>query len=770
MTTKENKAARISVRELAEFVHRRGDLGGHGSFQRSNRALEGAKGHRRLQKSRGPEYESEVSIDRTFIEGGVDLRVVGRVDGIIDGLVPVVEEIKTVERRWIPRADPVHFAQLRLYAGLLILERGYMSASLQLTYLALETDETTIFREEASKEELLKFLEETVAEWLTWLLPYLEWTKVRDASIGGAEFPFTAFRRGQRELASSVYRAIRDKEKLFVEAPTGMGKTLATLYPAIKAIPLLADGKVFYVTAKTSGRRAAEDALDRLRATGLRIRNVSVTAKAKICFEENGQCDSSACPFKLGYYDRVKPAMRELLKFDRVDPDTVRSVAEKHRVCPFELSLDVSRWTDVLVGDFNYVFNPSVALQRYFDEGKRKHVVLVDEAHNLVDRSREMYSASLASRQLMVPASAFGGRGSGKARAALAKARSAIDRVCRYAGEPSLTPKGYHRAAIAVSELPKELISALKTAKAELEAFLMLGLDPASQNPWLEPFFELARFITVSEMFDETYRIIADPESRRTTLLCLDPSKKLSETVAGLRSVISFSATLSPLEYFVELLGGESTDTAVTFGSPFDSRQMRIAIAPWDVSYQGRENSLTAVAKSIADHLNASPGNHLIFCPSFAYMAGLAKKLNELSVEAHSQNPAMTEEGKQEFLDKFIKGSDSVGLAVLGGIFSEGIDLPGNQLIGITIIGIGLPGLSIERDLLADYFGKQERNGFDYAYRLPGMQRVRQAVGRLIRTEEDSGDVLLIDKRYHGRRTQALFPAWWIGRPPSAED
>lgn len=420
-----------------------------------------------------------------------------------------------------------------------------------------------------------------------------------------------------------------------------------------------------------------------------------------------------------------------------------------------------------MVGDFNYVFDPSVALERYFDGGKRKHVVLVDEAHNLVDRSREMYSASLTSSQLMIPASASGGKGSGKACAALAKARSAIDRVCRFAGEPSLPPKGYHRSAIAVSDLPKELISVLKMAKAELEAFLMSGLDPAIQTPWLEAFFELARFITVSEMFDETYRVIADPESQRTLLLCLDPSRRLSETVANLRSVIFFSATLSPLEYFVELLGGESTDAAITFDSPFDAKQMRITIAPFDVSYQGRENSLTAVATTIGDHLRASPGNHLIFCPSFGYLEGMHKKLSDLGIQAHRQNPAMTDQGKQEFLKKFVKGTGSVGLAVLGGIFSEGIDLPGSQLIGVTVIGIGLPGMSIERDLLADYFVKKERNGFDYAYRLPGMQRVRQAVGRLIRTEEDSGDVFLIDKRYQQRRTQALFPAWWIAVLPS---
>src|SRR3984893_4139339 len=393
----------ISVRELAEFVHRRGDLESQSNFRRSSRALEGMKGHKRVQQSRGSDYRSEVPVERSFVKGEVGLRVIGRVDGVVDGLTPLVEEIKTVEPGWSRKADPLHWAQLRIYSGILALERAWPHASLQLTYLELDTNEVSLFREETSREVLIEFLNETVDEWFSWLIPYVEWIGKRNASTEKAPFPFTNFRAGQRELARSVYRAVQNKLNLFVEAPTGMGKTLATLYPAIKALPLISDGKIFYLTAKTPGRHAAEDALQKLRDTGVQVRSVSLTAKAKICFAPDASgCDAVTCPFRQGYYDRYKPAMRELLATQRLDSESISMVARKYQICPFELSLHVSNWVDVIIGDYNYVFDPTVLLQRYFAEGRAKHVVLIDEAHNLVDRSRDMYSASLALEDLSV--------------------------------------------------------------------------------------------------------------------------------------------------------------------------------------------------------------------------------------------------------------------------------------------------------------------------------------------------------------------------------
>src|ERR1700722_12834694 len=406
----------ISVRELAEFVHRRGDLGSESTFRRSNRALEGMKGDQRVRQSRGSDYRSEVPVKRSFVKGEVGLRVIGRVDGIVDGLTPLVEEIKTVEAGWSRQADPVHWAQLRIYSGILALERAWPHASLQLTYLELDTNEVSLFREETSREVLIEFLNETVDEWFSWLIPYVEWIGKRNASTEKALFPFINFRAGQRELARSVYRVVQKKLNLFVEAPTGLGKTLATLYPAIKALPLISDGKVFYVTPTTLGRLAAQDALQRLRDAGGQVRSVSLTAKAKICFAPDASgCDAVTCPFRKGYYDRYKPAMRELLATQRLDSDNISMVARKHQVCPFELSLDVSNWVDVIIGDYNYVFDPTVMLQRYFGESRAKHVVLIDEAHNLVDRSRAMYSASLAVDDLSVGTETRGDKTAGKA-------------------------------------------------------------------------------------------------------------------------------------------------------------------------------------------------------------------------------------------------------------------------------------------------------------------------------------------------------------------
>ena len=751
----------ISVRELAEFVHRRGDLGADGGFRRSNRALEGIKGHKRVQQARGSDYRAEVTVERTFTRPGVNLRVLGRVDGLIEGLAPLVEEIKTVESGWSREANPVHFAQLRLYAGILALEKGWAQVSLLLTYLELETEEITYFREEASREELIAFLEKTLEEWFSWLLPQIDWLRKRDASAEAAPFPFTAFRAGQRELAKTVYRAAQNKSTLFVEAPTGMGKTLATLYPAIKALPLVGEGKIFYVTAKTPGRLAAEDALQKLRSGGLQLRSVSLTAKAKICFAPDASgCDPSTCPFTKGYYDRYKPAMRELLESQHLGRDQLTAVAQKHQVCPFELSLDVSNWVDVIIGDYNYVFDPTVMLQRYFGEGKAKHVVLIDEAHNLVDRSREMYSASLSVDELSVPSDAAG-KGSGKARQALASVRTEMEQLLRGTSTGVPPSKAYHRGAFAAEAIPETFVETLRRVLPVLEAYLIEQTSRETSLPWLESYFAIYRFLQVSEIFDETYRMIVDPGNQLVTLFCVDPSKRLAQTLKGLRSAVFFSATLSPIDYFVDVLGGSADSGRARYPSPFRSDQMAIRIAPLNLSFQARDRSLDAVALEVQKHIAGTPGNHLVYCPSLAYLEQLYAKLTALGVSCFAQRSAMKESEREVFLSKFTHGTGSVGLAVMGGIFAEGIDLPGEQLVGVTVIGVGLPSLSIERDLLALYFDRKEKDGFDYAYRYPGMQRVLQAVGRLIRSEEDQGAALLVDRRFLESRYEELFPSWW---------
>ena len=584
-----------------------------------------------------------------------------------------------------------------------------------------------------------------------------------------APFPFTSFRTGQRELAKSVYRAVQNRLNLFIEAPTGMGKTLATLYPAIKSLPIIGDGKIFYVTAKTPGRLAAEDALQKLRNAGLQLRSVSLTAKAKICFEPDSVgCDPSTCPYTKGYFDRYKPAMLELLQSQRLDRDNISAVAKKHQVCPFELSLDVSNWVDVIVGDFNYVFDPTVMLQRYFGEGKAKHVVLVDEAHNLVDRSREMYSAALSASELSIPQGATGAATS-KARKALQIALDGLQTLLRTAPTGIPSPKAYHRGAFASQGLPEEFADTLRKVATALETFLAEHPSREATLPWLEPYFAIYRFLQVCDVFDETYRAIIDPGNQRVTLFCVDPSKRLAQTLKGLRTAVFFSATLSPLPYFMDVLGGSTDSASGSYLSPFRSDQMEVRIAPFNISFQERDRSMDSVSQEVRKHIQSNPGNHLIYCPSLAYLEQLNGKLTALGIHTIAQRPSMPESDRATFLAKFTEGKNSVGLAVIGGIFAEGIDLPGDQLVGVTVIGVGLPGLSIERDLLVTYFDQKERPGFDYAYRYPGMQRVLQAVGRLIRSEDDQGAAMLVDRRFLEPRYEELFPKWWRVVPNTEE-
>lgn len=758
---------RTSIRDLVEFVHRTGDLGGTGAFRSSQRAVAGTRGHRRVQQSRGESYQAEVVVERIIERPGLRLLVSGRVDGVIpDADPPFVEEIKTVTAHWEGHPDPVHLAQLRAYAALLAEEKGWTSVHHQLTYLNLDTDEITTFTDTEPQESLAGFFDETLREWLAWLEPRVGWLTLRDASLADLEFPFGRFRSGQRELARTVYRSVRDGKNLFLEAPTGLGKTLATLFPAVRALPRLGDGQIFYVTAKTPGRFAAAEALEKIRRSGARVRSLMLTAKKKICFTESPTgCDVRTCPYALGYHDRIKPAVRELLTHDHLDRETVERVAQTHLVCPFELSLDASLWTDVIVGDFNYVFDPTARLQRHFGEGPARHVVLIDEAHNLVDRSREMHSATLRIEDLAVRAGTPRLKGAAKARRVLDEVVQVLQNIlAAVAPEASLIPpRPYHDGAMALSSPPEELVLAVRQAARGLEELLADQKPGRDLSGWLEPWFALTAFLRACEAADANCRFLLSPAEGQARLYCADPAKRLHEVLDGLRAAVFFSATLSPLEYFRDLLGGNPDEEVARFPSPFSRDQMELSVVGHDVTYKGRADSLAAVARSVADHVQAHPGNHLIFSPSLPYQSELETELAKLLGDEafFSQTSFMDESQRSAFLDRFRTRSSSIGLAVLGGIFAEGVDLPGDQLVGVTVIGVGLPRLSLERDLLLQHFAATRGTGFDYAYRFPGMQRVLQAVGRLIRTESDRGGVLLIDHRFREHRYRVLFPDWW---------
>lgn len=756
---------RTSVRELVEFIHRTGDLGGAGGFRASGRMVEGTRGHQRLQKARGPGYRAEVPLDRIFERSGIRLRLSGRVDGLFeDATPPVVEEIKTVDGKWSGRPDPVHIAQVRVYAALLAQASGWTEVEHRVTYLDLETDLETTIRDVETNESLSGFLDETLQRWFSWLVPRVEWLQKRNSSLAKLAFPFHGYRAGQRELARAVYKIIRDKGRAFIEAPTGLGKTLATLYPAVKALPMMADGQLFYVTAKTPGRLAAEDATERLRSAGACLRSLSLTAKKKICFSEAPSgCDVRTCPYAIGYYDRIKPALRKLLAFDHLTRERIEEVARAHQVCPFELSLDASLWTDVIIGDYNYVFDPSARLQRHFAEGPPRHVVLVDESHNLVERSRDMHSAALSLDDLTITA-APRVKGAARVKKSLAALAVSLQRMLdSTAPAASAIPyREYHEGAMVLDEPPGDFVASLRHTAQRFEEFLAAQPPGVDVSRWFDSYFAITAFLRAVEACDETCRCILAPRQAHITVFCADPSARLREVLKGLRAAVFFSATLSPMDYFRDLLGGQDEDPVWAFPSPFRASQMELTVLDYDVTYKGRTGSLDRVAEAVARHIAAQPGNHLVFCPSMQYLGELEQRLlPQIDRPLFVQTALMDETQRTAFIDRFHPGESGIGLAVLGGIFSEGIDLPGDRLVGVTVIGVGLPRLSVERDILQVYFQNSRGEGFDYAYRFPGMQRVLQAVGRLIRSEQDRGVALLIDHRFKERRYRLLLPEWW---------
>ena len=756
------RVLRTGIREMVEFVHRRGNLAGEGGFRASNRAVEGTRLHRLVQKRRGGNYEAEVAVEFQSAGQGIECVLAGRVDGLQrDSKPPLVEEIKTVDRFWKGEADPLHVAQLRIYAAVLAIQNGWSEVDLRLTHVDLESARETVIPFRETLETLTTFLEETIRVWREWLAAQARWMRIRDDSLAELGFPFARYREGQREMARRVYRAIREKQTLFLEAPTGLGKTMGTIYPAVKALPMLEDGRVFFLTAKTPGRHAAAAALEALRNSGARLRSVALTAKQTICFSTDpGGCDPRACPFALGYHDRIRPAVEALLARESMDRAAVEEVAREHTVCPFELSLDASSWSDVVIGDFNHLFDPSARLQRHFGAGPSGHVALVDEAHNLVDRSRDMHSSMLEPAQLVPGKGAVRAKGAAAARRALLDAAEALRSIPSACGDES--PPDHHEGKWRLEELPASAVKACRAASNALEKVLA-GIRPgAGFSGWIEPWFALQDWLRAAEAFDETCHAIRTRDGG-VSIFCADPSGRLRRDVEGLRSAVFFSATLAPADYFADLLGGKSGDEFAAFDSPFDPGRMRLRVVPRDVTFKARASSLASVAGDIAGHFASAPGNHLVFCPSMGYLAALRQELEKRvpGVELIAQEPSMREAQRREFLEKFQPGSCVLGLAVIGGIFAEGVDLPGERLKAVAVVGTGLPRLSLERDILRGHFEKTRGRGFDYAYRLPGMQRVQQAVGRLIRSEEDSGSALLIDERFLDARQWSLFPKWW---------
>ena len=796
----------VSVRELVEFALRQGDLGGERTFVGPNRALAGTRGHQRLQRSRPAGYQKELRLSYEVEAGEFMLRIQGRIDGLLSSPQEVLlEEIKTVQGGWDRTADPLHWAQAKCYGFIYTHDHALEQIAIQLTYLDLDTGELTELRNSFTLTELSAFFSQTTAIYLEWLRTEHHWRQQRDESIRSLAFPFDRYRPGQRPLAVAAYRVLARGGRLFLEAPTGIGKTISVLFPAIKA---LAEGKlerIFYLTARTVGRAVAEKAFADLRRAGLRLRTLTLTAKEKVCVQQGEPCDPLTCPFARGYYDRRRPAMRAALTHEEITRPTLEAISREHQVCPFELSLDLSSWADAIVCDYNYVFDPKVYLRRHFAEEPGDYAFLVDEAHNLVDRARQMFSADLETREIQEVRRALK-QAVPRCAKALTRLSSALRKLAGpaleppesvahsepasefdlfRAGEGMATPSLAGRAAdrsnarrggdsralpgppVATRAFPDELLPPLDEALKQAEAWLARNQASDFRESLLELYFRLLSFRRTADLYDERFVTITEPgRSVRVRLFCLDPSFLLGQALARGKAAVFFSATLTPVDYYRTLLGGRPEDPLLQLPSPFPSEHLAVLVQDRIRTHlKARAGSLPDVVQAITALVEGRPGNYLVYLPSYQYLAAVQEQFHSLhpAVRILVQRPGMSEIEREAFLAAFAveHGETLVGFAVMGGMFGEGIDLVGDRLIGAVIVGVGLPQLCIERDLIRDYFQAHTGAGFDYAYTFPGMNRVLQAIGRVIRSETDRGAVLLIDARFAEPRYRRLFPAWW---------
>lgn len=779
---------KLSVRNLVEFILSSGDIDNRFTGMPDVRLMqEGTRLHKKIQKSMGTSYKAEVPLKLNIpVQRQIDNKEIfvseysiileGRADGIICELEedadgnrqPVsdvtIDEIKTVRLNLKKMDSPVyvHKAQAMCYGYIYALQNGLEKINIQMTYCNTDTEQIKRFNQEYTFDEISRWFNELIDSFKKWTDFLFDERYKRQESIKECTFPFE-YRKGQKKLVVGVYRAVENEKNLFIQAPTGTGKTISTVFPAVQAMGQGYVDKIFYLTSKTITRTVARDAYNILRDAGLYMRTIILTAKDKICKLDERKCNPVHCEYAKGHFDRVNAAVYDMIVNNMdINADTVREYAEKYKVCPFEMSLDASYWCDGIICDYNYTFDPDASLKRYFgDGGKDNYLFLVDEAHNLVDRARQMYSACLKKEDFL-------------------KVKNIIKDVDK-------------RLAAALEKCNKELLKLKRECDTYKVIYNDLGTFPAylercfsnmqkffdnnkgfeQTENMLELFFDIRHFLNMYDCLDDKYIIYTEHDFDGNFLIklyCVDPSGNLSSRLAQARSTIFFSATLLPVNYYKEMISGNREDMAIYAESVFDTDRRRIVIGT-DVSsrYSRRNaNEYKKISRYIFDTIQAHRGKYMIFCPSYAFMKEVAAHFKDMCMyeqidtEILIQTSDMTEQDKEDFLYAFNEeGRTIAGFCVIGGIFSEGIDLKEDSLIGVIIVGTGLPMICRQRELLRGYFDENDKDGYAYAYVYPGMNKVLQAAGRVIRTVNDCGIIELLDDRFMTSQYTSLYPREW---------
>lgn len=757
----ENKIViRESVRGIIEYVLKSGSIDDR--FMTSGRALEGTIAHQKLQASNSEiydKYEKEVRMQNEFEIDNVLLMLDGRADGIIiENNDVYIEEIKSTYRPLIyinEDYNELHLAQVKFYAYMYSIQNGLKNINIRLSYFNLETEEVKSFDKLFYIQELEDFVFKIINEYKKWILMKVRLSSLRDSSISNLSFPFEKYRKGQRELAIHIFNTIKEKGTLFTQAPTGIGKTISTIFPSIKAIGSGKGKRIVYLTAKTITRTVAEDAIKKLVEKGLNCRCITITAKEKICFKEKAICNPENCEYASGYYDRVNDAIFKIInEEDILNRDKIEYYAKSEKLCPFELSLDLSIWCDIIICDYNYAFDPSAKLKRFFEDDVDNNILLVDEGHNLVDRSRQMFSAEIYKEKILLVSKIIKGRAP--------NVYKSLNSINKYLIDIRKEGQEIEKNNFYKKEQYKDLNKLLRLFLKECDEYLVKSNNTEGYNDVRDLYFDIRSFINISELYNEEYVTLVELNKNdvKLKLFCVNPSENLAKVVQKTYSTIIFSATLSPINYYIDLLGGNEKSYRLKLQSPFKKENLKVEVNTLNVRFRRREENIDKLCDLIYNFKQKVIGNYIVFLPSYIYMKKIYERYIELYNDSNiiMQDESLTEEDREGFLNNFSINKNILAFCVIGGIFSEGIDLPGEKLIGAIVVGVGFPKINIENDIIKDYYGE---NGFDYAYVYPGINKIMQAVGRVIRTEEDKGRVLLIDDRYSNPKYKTLLPREW---------
>lgn len=749
---------KISVRNLIEFVMRSGDI--DNSFRDNARMIEGIRAHQKIQKSYGKNYTKEYKLKHSINIAQTEFLVEGRADGLIkENDSYVIDEIKSTKRDLdeIDDSNQMHWAQAKCYAYFFACDNDLSTIDVTLTYVSLENYKTRIFRRTFNKDELEIF-------YIDLLNRYIEFSKIisknieqRNSTSKNIDFPYNSYRKGQRKMAVAIYTAILDEKNIFIDAPTGIGKTISSIFPSIKSFSEDLADKIFYLTAKNTTSKEAIKAIKLLEEKGLRLKAVQITSKEKICLNDEVKCNTIDCPFAKGHFDRVNDALKDILTNESImDYDIITSYAEKHRVCPLEFEFDISTFSDFIICDYNYIFDPNVYLRRFFDELVDRYIFLIDEAHNLLDRARDMYSFSFSNADFIELKNCLDVKRD-------KKIIKIVDDIIEYFENNYIkfAKRLHYYTTKQVLDLDEKLILLSK----KMENFLIKEKDDKNYDFVLEIYFRINSYLRISDQFmDGFYNVISfDEENEEKTfeIKCVDPSYVLKKKYDLARTSIFFSATLSPMKFFMIMLGAKSS-LKLRLDMPFSSDKLMIIQKSISTRYKDRFANISKISDLIYEFVQSRKGNYFIFFPSFDYLEKIAGDyMLRHNEEILIQDRSMNQIERSRFLNKFTDDSSEVAFVVLGGVFAEGVDLIGNKLIGSMIISVGMPGLSFDRNLIKEHFDRKNMAGFDYSYTYPGINKVFQAAGRVIRSENDRGIIYLVDDRYTWIKYQSLFPKHW---------